>query len=122
MTVRADCASIPAAALQQEVRAERARSRVTGQLLGFDKAAQRKAAKEVAGKLRYKNCHLVALVFATLGLTWEKSRGNNNNDTLETALIEVLDQTGWNVDYTNHVAYKVSRRGTKAAWYSTLTL
>ena len=108
MGVRRDCATIPAAALEKEVRAARAQSRGgDGCMQAYDDS-QRKAAKEEAGKLRYKNCHLAALFFATLDLTWEKSRGNNNNDTLETAIIESFNKADWNVDYTNYVAYKVS--------------
>ena len=64
------------------------------------------------GTLSYPNCHLVALWFATLGLTWQKGGDQTKKDTLQTALVEDLHLRGWNVDYTNHVAYKVSRRGT----------
>ena len=58
--------------------------------------------------------HLVALWFATLGLTWQKGGDQTKKDTLQTALVEDLHLRGWDVDYTNHVAYKVSRRGTNA--------
>ena len=71
-------------------------------------------AKEMKGALSYTNCHLVALFFVTLELTWQKHLKQNEKDTLNTALVEDLHLRGWNVDYTNHVAYKVSRSRTNA--------
>ena len=67
--------------------------------------------KALKGALSYPNCHLVALWFATLGLTWQKGGDQTKKDTLKTALVEDLHLRGWNVDFTSHVAYKVSRRG-----------
>ena len=66
------------------------------------------------GKLAYSNCHLVALFFATLELTWQKHLKQSEKDTLNTAIIEDLHLRGWNVDFVNHVAYKVSRPPTNA--------
>ena len=61
------------------------------------------------GKLAYSNCHLVALFFVTLELTWQKHLKQSEKDTLNTAIIEDPHLRGWNVDFANHVAYKVSR-------------
>ena len=109
MTVRVECSTIPREALQKVVRANRVQSRGSGK--GFLAVSEAKKAtnKAIKGTLSYPNCHLVALWFATLGLTWQKGGDQTKKDTLQTALVEDLHLRGWNVDYTNHVAYKVSR-------------
>ena len=114
MTVRVECSTIPREALQKELRANRVQSRGSGK--GFLAVSKSKEATNSAmkGKLSYPNCHLVALWFATLGLTWQKGGDQSKKDTLQTALVEDLHLRGWNVDFTNHVAYKVSRRPTIA--------
>ena len=101
-------------ALQKVLRANRVQSRGSGK--GFLAASKSKKAtdKALKGALSYPNCHLVALWFATLGLTWQKGGDQTKKDTLQTALVEDLHLRGWNVDFTNHVAYKVSRRGINA--------
>ena len=117
MTVRVECSTIPREALQKVVRANRVQSRGSGK--GFLAVSETKKAtdKALRGTLSYPNCHLVALWFATLGLTWQKGGDQSKKDTLQTALVlvEDLHLRGWDVDFTNHVAYKVSRATTYRA-------
>ena len=112
MTARVECPTVPREALQKVVRANRVQSRGSGK--GFLAVSETKKAtdKAIKGTLSYPNCHLVALWFATLGLTWQKGGDQSKKDTLQTALVEDFHLRGWNVDFTNHVAHKVSRRGT----------
>ena len=70
MTVRVECSTIPREALQKEVRAKRVQARDADHRslpVSKSKKATNKANK---GTLSYPNCHLVALWFVTLGLTW----------------------------------------------------
>ena len=117
MTVRVECSTIPREALQKEVRAKRVQARDSDHR--FLPVSKSKKATDTAnkGKLSYPNCHLVALWFATLGLTWQKGGDQSKKDTLQTALVlvEDLHLRGWDVDFTNHVAYKVSRATTYRA-------
>ena len=114
MTVRVECSTIPREALQKEVRAKRVQARDADHRFLPVSKSKKATDKALKGALSYPNCHLVALWFATLGLTWQKGGDQTKKDTLQTALVEDLHLRGWNVDYTNHVAYKVSRRGTNA--------
>ena len=98
MTVRVECSTIPREALQKVVRANRVQSRGSGK--GFLAVSETKKAtnKAIKGTLSYPNCHLVALWFATLGLTWQKGGDQSKKDTLQTALVEDLHLRGWDVE------------------------